>query len=125
LQMVKEAVFNAKSPIIIGVNVVEGVLKVGTPLAVPVKDSLRLGIVQSIEINKKPVKEARAKDGSIAIKIQNDGSVCYGRHFNDTDQIASLITRDTIDTLKEHFRDEMTKEDWQTVLKLKKIYGIA
>jgi translation initiation factor 5B len=49
----------------------------------------------------------------------------YGRHFNDTDQITSLITRETIDTLKEHFRDDMTKEDWQTVLKLKKIFGIV
>jgi translation initiation factor 5B len=83
--MVKDACFNAKSPIVIGVNVVEGVLKVGTPLAVPGRDSLKLGIVQSIENNKKPVKEARAKDGSVAIKIQNDGSVSYGRHFNETD----------------------------------------
>jgi translation initiation factor 5B len=123
--MVKDACFNAKSPIVIGVNVTEGVLKIGTPLCIPMRDSLRIGTVQSIEVNKKPLKEARAKDGSIAIKIQNDGSICYGRHFNDTDQIASLITRDTIDTLKEHFRDDMMKEDWQTVLKLKKIYGIA
>lgn len=61
----------------------------------------------------------------MAIKIQSTDSVSYGRHFNDSDQICSLITRDTIDTLKEHFRDEMQKEDWQTVLKLKKIYGIA
>jgi translation initiation factor 5B len=123
--MVKDACFNAKDPIVIGVNVTEGVLKVGTPLCVPMRGSLKLGIVQSIEREKKPLKEARTKDGAVAIKITNDGSVAFGRHFNDTDQLASLITRDTIDTLKEHFRDDMTKEDWQTVLKLKKIYGIA
>ena len=83
--MVKDACFNAKSPIVIGVNVTEGVLKIGTPLCIPMRDSLKIGTVQSIEVNKKPLKEARAKDGSIAIKIQNDGSICYGRHFNDTD----------------------------------------
>ena len=78
-----------------------------------------------MQINKKSIIEARAKDGDVAVKIQGADNVMYGRHFNDSDQICSLITRDTIDTLKEHFRDDMTKEDWQTVLKLKKIYGIA
>lgn len=60
--MVKDACFNAKDPIVIGVKVLEGVLKVGTPLCVPMRDNLKIGIVQSIEANKKPMKEARAKD---------------------------------------------------------------
>lgn len=45
LEMVPGACFNTKSPIIIGANVKEGVLKVGTPLCVPDKDQLRLGNV--------------------------------------------------------------------------------
>jgi len=49
LEMVKDACFNSKSPIVIGVNVVEGVLKIGTPLCVPDKGNLRLGYVSSIE----------------------------------------------------------------------------
>jgi translation initiation factor IF-2 len=83
--MVKDACFNAKAPIIIGVNVTEGVLKIGTPLCIPMRDSLKIGHVQSIEVNKKPVKEARAKDGSVAVKIHSNDSIAYGRHFNDTD----------------------------------------
>lgn len=82
-EMVKDACFNTKSPILIGVNVKEGVLRCGTPVCVPDKGNLRLGVVQSIELNKKPVTQARAKDGSVAIKIVNDGSVTYGRHFDD------------------------------------------
>jgi hypothetical protein len=35
-----------------------------------------------------------------------------------------MLTRDSIDHLKESYRDEMKKEDWVTVLKLKKIFGI-
>jgi len=66
----------------------------------------------------------RTKDGSVAIKITNDGSVAYGRHFDDTNQIVSLITRDSIDLLKESYRDDMTKDDWATVVKLKKVFGI-
>jgi translation initiation factor 5B len=53
--MVKDACFNTKSPIIIGVNVIEGVLKIGTPICVPDKENLKLGIVTSIELNKKPI----------------------------------------------------------------------
>jgi translation initiation factor IF-2 len=53
--MVKDACFNTKSPIIIGVTVIEGVLKIGTPICVPDKENLKLGIVTSIELNKKPI----------------------------------------------------------------------
>ena len=45
LEMVKDACFNAKSPIVIGVKVLEGVLKVGTPLCIPDRENLRLGVV--------------------------------------------------------------------------------
>lgn len=124
LEMVKDACFNSKSPIVIGVNVKEGVLRVGTPLCIPDRENLRLGTVISMELNKKPVNQVRTKDGSVAIKITNDGSVAYGRHFDDTNQIVSLITRDSIDLLKESYRDDMTKDDWGTVLKLKKVFGI-
>lgn len=122
--MVKDACFNTKSPIIIGVNVIEGVLKIGTPICVPDKENLKLGIVTSIELNKKPITQARASHGSVAIKITNDGSVQYGRHFDESNQIVSLISRDSIDVLKQNYREEMTKDDWVTVLKLKKIFGI-
>lgn len=124
LEMVKGACFNQKSPIVIGINVKEGVLRIGTPLVIPTKENLKLGYVQSIELNKKPINQARAKDGSVAVKIINDGSVSYGRQFDDTCQIVSYISRDSIDLLKESYRDELTKDDWMTVMKLKKIFGI-
>lgn len=60
----------------------------------------------------------------MAIKIVNDGSIMYGRQFDDKNQIMSLITRDSIDLLKANYRDEMTKDDWATCIKLKKVLGI-
>ena len=57
--MVPDACFHTTNPIVIGVNVVEGVLKTGTPLVVPDRDNLKLGFVTSIEANKKPVQSAR------------------------------------------------------------------
>lgn len=123
--MVPDACFHTTNPIVIGVNVVEGVLKIGTPLVVPDRDNLKLGFVQSIEANKKPVQSARAATGSVAVKITNDGSIMYGRHFDHNGQICSLLTRDSIDALKTMFRDEMTDADWRTCIKLKKLFDIA
>jgi len=53
--MVPDAVFNRNDPIIIGVNVKAGILKVGTPLCVPDKENLKIGTVESMELNKKSV----------------------------------------------------------------------
>jgi translation initiation factor 5B len=37
LEIVKGAIFNSKNPIILGVNVKAGILKLGTPLCIPEK----------------------------------------------------------------------------------------
>lgn len=58
------------------------------------------------------------------IKLMGDTHIQYGRHFVDTDQIVSLLSRDSIDALKEFFVDEMKREDWMLVMKLKKVFGI-
>jgi hypothetical protein len=39
----------------------------------------------------------------------------YGRHFDHNDQLVSKITRESINALKSHFADEMTKDDWRLV----------
>jgi translation initiation factor 5B len=123
--MVKGAVFNQKAPIIIGVDVKEGVLKPGTPLVVPDRDCIRIGKVETIEIAKKSVKQARHGDGYATIKLMGDTHIQYGRHFDDSMQLVSQISRDSIDALKEHFRDEMKQTDWQLILKLKKQFNIV
>jgi len=124
LECVKDAVFNRQNPIILGVNVKAGVLRVGTPLCVPEKDNLRIGVVESLELNKKAVTKAGPKDGSVAVRIGGAQNVSFGRQFDDTNQIASWITRRSIDSLKEYFRDEMTMEDWKLVKALKSKYQI-
>lgn len=48
----------------------------------------------------------------------------YGRHFDFNDNLVSRITRESIDALKLHFKDEMTKDDWRLVVKLKSVFQI-
>ena len=125
LEVINGAVFNRKDPILIGVNVRKGVLKVGTPLCVPDKGNLKIGVVDSIKLQDKAIQTARAANGGVSVKIVGENNIYVGRHFDETSQIVSLLTRDSIDSLKEHFRDQMTQDDWAHVIQLKKIFGIS
>lgn len=111
----------------LGVQIVEGVLKIGTPVCVPGKGGIDLGRVTNIEKDHKGVDTARMGD-LVAIKIEStkpeEASRLFGRHFDDKDQLVSRITRKSIDSLKDVFRDQMTKDDWKLVVKLKKVFKI-
>jgi translation initiation factor 5B/PHD finger-like domain-containing protein 5A len=122
--MVKGAIFHVKDPLVIGVTVKAGILKIGTPLCIPDKENLRIGRVESIELNAKPLQMAKPTHGGVAVKITGDSSITYGRHFDETNQIVSLISRDSIDALKQYFKDDLQQDDWKLVVQLKKMFGI-
>lgn len=62
-----------------GVDVESGVLKVGTPICLYNSTKMKIGVVESIEINKKSLKEARSTTGSVAIRVKTDGNLTAGR----------------------------------------------
>lgn len=130
------AIFNKRDPIIVGVDVEEGQLRVGTPICV-VKPNpengqkivTSLGKVASIEQNHKSVelvKKGQAP-GGVAVKIEcpvYDTPRLFGRHFDDKDLLYSHMTRASLDVLKETFRNDLSKEEWMVAAKLKKILDI-
>ena len=63
---------------------------------------------------------------NVAIKISNESNptLTYGRQFDHTHSLYSKLTRPSIDALKEFFKDEVSKEDWLLVVKLKKVFDI-
>ena len=61
---------------------------------------MKIGHVESIELNGKPLQMAKPNHGAVAVKITGDSQMTYGRHFDDSNQIASILTRDSIDALK-------------------------
>lgn len=127
LKIFSDHVYRIKDPIVVGVQVMEGVLKIGTPLVVPDKQNLFIGRVESIQDNKTDVTEAK-KGKEVCIKIASPDAatnIYYGRHFDHSNQIVSQLTRGSIDRLKEHFKDEMTDEYWRLVVKLKKTFNIT
>ena len=50
--------------------------------------------------------------------------IMYGRHFDHKNPIYARMTRQAIDTLKAEFRDDLSKEEWLCVRKLKGILGV-
>lgn len=116
--------FNKKDPLIIGVDVLEGILRVGTPICIPSKNNIEIGVVESIEKNKQQLATARAKDGSVAIKISSVSGIMHGKQFDLSDLLYSKLTWLSIDKLKEHYREDMLKSDWDLIRKLKTLFKI-
>ncbi|XP_076925220.1 uncharacterized protein LOC143587962 [Bidens hawaiensis] len=127
LKIMPNCVFNKKDPIILGVEVIEGILKIGTPICIPQRDYIDIGRISSIENNHKPVDFAK-KGQRVAIKITGTNAEeqqkMFGRHFEMEDELVSHISRNSIDVLKANYRDELTNEEWKLVVKLKHLFKI-
>jgi translation initiation factor 5B len=126
LKIDKNCIFHKADPIVIGCDVLGGQLRVGTPLCVPEKENLEIGRVASIERDHKPIEKARRGD-KVCVKIEQNTAqkhITLGRHWEPSSQLFSLISRNSIDTLKEHFKDEMMKEDWELIIGMKKVFKI-
>ncbi|CAF3718925.1 unnamed protein product [Adineta steineri] len=126
MKVLPNCIFNSRDPIICGVIIEDGFVKLGAPICVPSKEFIELGRVVSIEVNHKPMEIAR-KGAEVCIKIEPVGGEApkmFGRHFDETDILTSKISRESIDVVKDHFRDDMQKSDWQLMIELKKIFNI-
>lgn len=152
------AVFNKTTPIVVGVDVVDGQLKINTPVAAVktnpttgAKEVINLGRVYvcplsppihhtildiaeanihdprtSIERDHKQIPVCKKGQPSVAVKIEMGGSQpIYGRHLEEGDTLYSLISRASIDCLKEFYRQEVTTEEWQLIIKLKTLFDIS
>jgi hypothetical protein len=75
--------------------------------------------------NHREVNQAK-KGTSVSIKITNEGNptMTYGRQFDHTNALYSKISRQSINALKEFFKDDVAKEEWALIVKLKKVFNI-
>ena len=128
-------IINKRNPMIIGVDVLDGVVKVGTPIGTVKVDpatnrrvKLVLGKVISMEINHEPRESVRKGESSagVAVRLEGDSSQpIWGRHVDEHDPLYSMISRETIDTLKDPaFRSTVPREDWFLIKKLKGVLDI-
>ena len=117
--------FNAKNPLVLGVRVTEGTLRVGTPLTALNEKVCDIGKVTSIERDNKEFKIGKVGD-EVAIKVElpeTEQQKTFDRHFTIDDEIVSKVSRQSLDALKDCFRDELTKEDVALLIRLKQIFN--
>ncbi|QLQ81704.1 hypothetical protein HG537_0F04650 [Torulaspora globosa] len=129
-------IINKRSPMIIGVDVIDGVLRIGTPICAvrtdpttKEKQILLLGKVTSLEINHQPVTEVKKGQTAAGVAMRLDDpsgqQPIWGRHVDETDTLYSMISRRSIDTLKDKaFRDQVSRSDWLLIKKMKPVFGI-
>ncbi|KAL4911284.1 hypothetical protein BDW74DRAFT_142705 [Aspergillus multicolor] len=125
------AVFNKKDPIVIGVDVAEGSLRLHTPISAiktnpttGAKEIVELGRVAGIERDHKPVNVVKRGQPSVAVKIEGANQPMYGRQLEESDTLYSQISRKSIDTLKEFYRSDVSMEEWALIKKLKPVFDI-
>jgi len=126
LKIMPEHIYMSRDPIVVGVQVVAGVVKTGTPICVPSKEFIYIGVCTGIQHNNKDVDTAKKGD-EVCVKIESPGGDApkmYGRHFDATDLLISRISRESIDACKDYFRDELAKSDWALMVELKKLFEI-
>jgi translation initiation factor 5B len=118
-------VYRACDPIIMGVTVEEGSLRIGTPLmCCRKKEVIEIGKVFQM---KTPLGEHCDSTGigkSVSIEIRNSKKKA-GIHFEEKDYLFSNISRRSLDTLKLHFKGDLTKSDIKCIIEIKKKINIV
>lgn len=123
LKIIESNIFNKKNPLIMGVEVLEGTLHLGTPL-ITLPSKTYIGKVVGIQVNKQDVKVGKTSQ-SVCVKIDNqtNPNITYGRQFQGKDLLYSNVSRESVDILKEYFKKDMSKDDIGLLIKLKKLIG--
>jgi translation initiation factor 5B len=78
----------------------------------------------SIERDHKQIPICKKGQPSVAVRIEGPNQPLYGRQLEEKDILYSLITRQSIDTLKEFYRADVSNEEWALIKKLKTLYDI-
>ncbi|XP_074370805.1 eukaryotic translation initiation factor 5B-like [Apium graveolens] len=127
LKIKPECVFKKKDPFIVGVDVLEGIAKVGTPICIPQKEFIDIGQITRILNKEQPVDEAR-KGSAVSIEITGSNLIekqkKFGRHFGIEDELVSHLSRKSIDILKELYWDELPTELRKLVVNMKRVFKI-
>jgi translation initiation factor 5B len=78
-----------------------------------------------IERDHKHLTKCKKGEPSVAIKIEMGAhQPTYGRQLEEKDTLYSLISRKSIDTLKEFYRSDVSNDEWLLIKKLKPLFDI-
>ncbi len=99
-------VFRRSNPVIVGIEVLGGIIKPGYPLMRP--DGKRIGTIHQIQDRGKSVQEARA-GMSVAISIRD--RIMVGRHIDEGDILYTDIPDNHARLLLTKFKNELSDDE--------------
>ena len=106
-------VFRQNNPAIVGVDVLSGILKTGTPL---MKDGKEITRVRGIQKENKPINQAE-ENKQVAVSLEN---VTVGRQINEGDILYSAIPEDDFRKIKK-LTKYLTKNEIETLKEIAEI----
>lgn len=109
-------VFRRSNPAIVGVEVLEGRIRRGTPLMTG--DGKKVGEIMQIQEHGKVLNEAE-KGMAVAISIK--GKVIVGRQIDEGDVLYVDVPLDHIDILLSKFKEDLSEEEIELLKKIRKI----
>ncbi|KAL1562300.1 photosystem II [Salvia divinorum] len=128
LKIMPSCVINAKDPIVLGVHVVQGVAKIGTPICVPGREFVEIGWIVCIQDDDHRALDHAMKGQRVTINIlgsnPEERQKMFGRHFEMEDDLVSKITPDSLDALREQYLGDLSTEDTELLFKLKQLFKI-
>ncbi|KAL1562311.1 photosystem II [Salvia divinorum] len=128
LKIMPNCVFNTKDPIVLGVHVVEGIAKIGTPICVPGREFVGIGWIVYIQDDDHRVLDYAKKGQRVTINIigsnLEERQKMFGRHFEMENELVSKITSDSVDALIKHYSDDLSIEDRRLLWKLIELFKI-
>uniref|UniRef100_A0A0E0FCA7 Eukaryotic translation initiation factor 5B n=1 Tax=Oryza meridionalis TaxID=40149 RepID=A0A0E0FCA7_9ORYZ len=109
LKNLPNRVYRKKDPFLCDVEVLEGVVKVGTPICVYVGGTVHgLGRISSMQTSNGNQIDSAKQGVVVSVKITGESpkekTRLYGRHFDESNELISQISRRSIDVLKEYYR---------------------
>ncbi len=115
IQILPGYVFRRSNPAIVGVRVLIGKIKGGTPLITV--SGRPVGEIMQIQEHEKPLPYAEAGQ-EVAISIR--GKVIVGRHIKEGDTLYADVPLDHINILLERFSDELSEEEIELLKRIRK-----
>jgi translation initiation factor 5B len=110
--------FRAKSPLIVGVEVLAGRLRPGCKLMN--SGGAEIGELKSMQKDKEAVQEAKRGD-QLAISI--DTGLTFGRQINDGDVLYASVPKQHYELLTGKFREHLTEEEHALLVETRRVAG--
>ncbi|MCD6563542.1 MAG: translation initiation factor IF-2 [Thermoproteales archaeon] len=116
IQILPGYVFRRSNPAIVGIKVLVGKLRRGTPLMT--QEGLNIGEIMQIQKHGASIDIAETGD-EVAVSIR--GKVTVGRQIKEGDILFSDIPLDNIDILMDKFVEDLSEEEIKLLRKIRKI----